>query len=210
MTTEPEEGLKMNEFLEFPKIARLSRECVVTEKIDGTNSSIFISEDGTFLTGSRTQWITPEKDNYGFSRWAHDHKEELLKLGIGHHFGEWWGSGCQRGYGLAKGEKRFSLFNTYRWSMFGTELKSYPCLNPTLPMKTQQYAPACCYVVPVLYEGIFDTCLIDGLLLTMKEQGSRVAPGFMNPEGIIIYHKAAHIYLKKTIEKDNEWKEKSK
>jgi hypothetical protein len=28
------------EFAGFPKIARLSRECVITEKIDGTNAQI--------------------------------------------------------------------------------------------------------------------------------------------------------------------------
>ena len=34
------------EFMEFPKIASLSRECIITEKIDGTNGQIFIDEDG--------------------------------------------------------------------------------------------------------------------------------------------------------------------
>src|SRR5882724_293770 len=102
------------EFTEFNKIARLSRNCVVTEKLDGTNASIVIGEAGEFLVGSRTRWITPEDDNYGFARWAHTHKEELLTLGPGQHFGEWWGNGIQRKYGLS--EKRFSLFNTARWS----------------------------------------------------------------------------------------------
>lgn len=198
------------EFKHFPKIARLSRECVVTEKIDGTNASIFIGESGEFLTGSRTQWITPEKDNYGFSRWANDHKYELMGLGVGHHFGEWWGSGCQRGYGLAKGEKRFSLFNAHRWAMVGAKLKSYPQENPTLPPKTQEYAPACCHVVPVLHEGIFCTVAIDALLGALKQTGSLASVGFMNPEGIVIYHKAANVMFKKTIEKDDEWKGKQK
>ena len=34
------------EFEGFPKIARLSREIVVTEKIDGTNARVCITEDG--------------------------------------------------------------------------------------------------------------------------------------------------------------------
>ena len=83
------------EFQEFGKIARLSRECTITEKIDGTNASIFIGENGEFLIGSRSRWITPEEDNYGFAKWALTNKEELLKLGVGHHFGEWWGIGIQ-------------------------------------------------------------------------------------------------------------------
>ena len=65
----------MTDFVSFPKIARYSRNVVVTEKIDGTNAQVFIGEDGEFLTGSRNRWITPEDDNYGFSRWAHEHKD---------------------------------------------------------------------------------------------------------------------------------------
>ena len=79
------------EFESFGKIARLSRECTITEKIDGTNAQICITEDGQFLTGSRTRWITPQDDNMGFSAWAHEHKDELMPLGVGRHFGEWWG-----------------------------------------------------------------------------------------------------------------------
>ncbi len=200
----------MNEFVEFNKIPRLTRECTITEKIDGTNASVFIGEDGTFLTGSRSRWITPEEDNYGFAKWALTNKEELLKLGVGHHFGEWWGSGVQCGYGLEKGEKRFSLFNTRRWANIGTELKEYAQSNPTLTPNKQEYCPICCSVVPVLYEGMFDTYLIDGLLLTMKEKGSIASKGFMKPEGIVIWHHAARCYFKKTIEKDDEYKGKSK
>jgi hypothetical protein len=97
----------MAEFREFPKMARLSREIIITEKIDGTNAQIFIGEDGEFLCGSRTRWITPENDNYGFAKWAYERKDDLIRdLGPGRHFGEWWGQGIQRGYGLK--EKRFS------------------------------------------------------------------------------------------------------
>ena len=173
----------MTEFVGFQKIARLSRNCVITEKIDGTNACVFIGEDGEFLTGSRSRWITPEDDNYGFARWAEAHKDELLTLGPGRHFGEWWGSGCQRGYGLVKGEKRFSLFNTSRWND----------RNPP---------PSCCYIVPVLYNGIFTSTAVDDALTLLREHGSVAAPGFMRPEGVVIYQTAARCYFKKTIEND--------
>jgi RNA ligase len=169
------------EFVEFNKIARLSRNCVVTEKIDGTNASITITDTGEFLVGSRTRWITPEDDNYGFARWAHANKEELLKLGPGQHFGEWWGLGIQRNYGVK--EKRFSLFNTARWS-------------------DDAIRPACCSVVPVLYSGLFDTVMINETIGTLRDLGSAAAPGFMKPEGIVVWHEAARIFFKKTIEKD--------
>lgn len=174
------------EFKPFPKIPRLSRDVIVTEKIDGTNASIFISEDGHFLTGSRNRWITPEDDNFGFSRWAHDHKDELLRLGPGHHFGEWWGSGIQRGYGLQKGEKRFSLFNLSRWS------------GDTLP--------GCVSLVPVLFEDNFDF-LFESLPIvmnTLRVNGSMAAPGFMQPEGVVVFHIAGNYAFKKTLDNDGQ------
>ena len=174
----------MTEFKPFEKIARLSRLCTITEKIDGTNGQIFIGEDGEFLVGSRSRWLQPDKgnDNFGFARWAYDNKEELLKLGPGAHFGEWWGLGIQRGYALKK--KRFSLFNTFRWS-------------DALGMR-----PACCGVVPVLFEGLFHSTTVEKVLETLMIHGSIVAPRFMNPEGVVIYHQAAKQYFKKTILKD--------
>src|SRR5687767_11088513 len=92
-------------FKEFSKIPRLSRNCVITEKIDGTNASIYIPEPGTeplitesgrefrMLCGSRTRWVFPENDNHGFATWAYNNEDMLLRLGYGHHFGEWWGQG---------------------------------------------------------------------------------------------------------------------
>jgi hypothetical protein len=162
-------------------MARYSREVIVTEKIDGTNAQIFIGEGGEFLTGSRTRWVTPTDDSFGFSRWAHEHRDELIQLGPGRHFGEWWGSGIQRGYGLQKGEKRFSLFNVHRWG---------------------ETRPECCSVVPELWRGPFDNLQADELLERLRIGGSVAAPGFARPEGIVIFHTAGLVGFKKTIEKD--------
>lgn len=169
------------EFEAFPKISRYSRGIVVTEKLDGTNAQVCIDDD--FITirfGSRTKWITPENDNYGFARWGTENKEELLKLGPGRHFGEWWGGGIQRQYGLI--EKRFSLFNVGRWTN-----------NPL---------PACCGLVPVLYSGPMSDEAIKECLERLRIGGSVAAPGFMDPEGIIVYHSASGILFKKTLQKD--------
>jgi hypothetical protein len=176
----------MTDFQEFGKIARLSRMMTITEKIDGTNASIFIEQDGTFLTGSRTRWITPEDDNFGFSRWAHEHKKELFELGPGHHFGEWWGSGIQRKYGQS--EKHWSLFNTAKW------LEDFDNSRPI--------CPACCRVVPVLYRGMFDTAFINSTMTGLMASGSVAAEGFDDPEGVVIYHEAARVMFKKTFKKD--------
>jgi hypothetical protein len=170
------------DFYKFPKIARLNREIIVTEKIDGSNGQIFITPDLQFFVGSRSRWITSDQDNYGFARWAYQYKDELIaSLGEGLHYGEWWGSGINRGYGLTKGEKRFSLFNTLRWN-------------------NDNVGPA--GVVPVLYEGIFSQNKINDCLALLNEHGSFAAPGYMKPEGIIIFHTAANLYLKVTLEND--------
>ena len=173
------------DFRSFTKIARLSREIIITEKIDGTNGCIYIGEDGEFRVGSRTRWITPEDDNHGFAKWAYANKENLLNLGVGTHFGEWWGQGIQRGYGLT--EKRFSLFNTLRWELV---------------------RPASCHVVPVLYRGEFDTFHAFDQIERLRATGSVAAPGFSKPEGIVLFHTGGNVMFKKTIEKDSEWKGK--
>ncbi len=189
------------DFNKFPKMARLSRECIITEKIDGTNAQIFITEDGGFYTGSRNRWITPSDDNYGFSAWAHENKDELMKLGVGRHFGEWWGRGIQRNYGLS--DRRFSLFNVSRWKD-----------NPDLP--------DCCSVVPVIYlnhhhaapytqfSGVFNTTDTDDSIWYLQKYGSQAAPGFMDPEGIVVWHTAANIGFKKTIKNDEQPKSLAK
>ncbi len=188
------------EFTEFPKMARLSRDIIVSEKIDGTNAQILITESGDIFYGSRTKWVTPQDDNAGFAAWAEGNKETILKLGAGRHFGEWWGSGIQRGYGLQKGEKRFSLFNTTRWALYGTEPKQITA-DPRI-IKYQEVLPEGLNLVPELWRGVFNTNHIEAVLQRLKEHGSVASPGFMRPEGIVIYHIAGNVGFKKTIEKD--------
>jgi hypothetical protein len=193
--------MEFPEFRAFPKMPRLSREIIITEKLDGTNAQVFVGEDGTVLAGSRTRWITPQDDNYGFARWVDEHREELALLGPGHHFGEWWGQGINRNYGLK--ERRFSLFNVQRWALFGTGPKNYPTADPRI-FKMQEVLPECCGLVPMLYQGPFDTHEIDTEIIFLREAGSSAAPGFMHPEGVVVYHTAANMSFKKTIEKDEQ------
>lgn len=195
------------QFREFPKIARLSRGMIVTEKLDGTNSQILITEDGRLLAGSRTRWITPSDDNFGFARWCEDHHSELLTLGPGRHYGEWWGSGINRGYGLPKDEKRLSLFNVTRWCLHDQEPQRIPTQDPRIE-KFQERLPACVGLVPILARGPFDLEAVDNALLMLETMGSFAAPGFMKPEGVVVYHTAAGICFKKTIERDDEPKSK--
>lgn len=190
----------MPEFVSFGKIARLNRDITITEKIDGTNAAIGIDDDFNVWAQSRTRIIVPGDDNFGFAAWVDKHRTQLATaLGPGLHFGEWWGVGIQRGYGLT--ERRFSLFNTKRWGEGeGAER-----------LTQLQVAGIAVYSVPVLYEGgwiapygsDFDELFAPMVELNeLRTAGSRAVPGYMNPEGIIVYHKASNMLFKATCEKD--------
>lgn len=177
------------EFHPFQKIARLSRDIVITEKIDGTNGVIYIPDEverslfgyDAIYAGSRSRWVTPGKtDNMGFAAWVYLNSVALISaLGPGLHYGEWWGRGIQRGYDQDR--KRFSLFNPFRYIVPLDALFS---------------------VVPVLYEGPFDQGAINYHLAGLQMGGSVAAPGFMDPEGIVVYHTASKALFKKTIKGD--------
>lgn len=176
------------EFQDFTKIARLNREVFVTEKIDGTNAQIVVSDDGTELwAASRNRYITPEDDNFGFAKWVYSNKEALLALGPGQHFGEWWGAGVGRKYNMK--EKKWSLFNTDRWSSRIAE-------GPLATVKGLD-------VVPLLWKGVFCDMDAHGILTKLKTEGSVAAPGFMNPEGIVVWHSASGVYYKMTLDKND-------
>lgn len=226
-------------FVEFKKIPRLSRDVIITEKIDGSNGQICIfsletikkefgcsiydlaiqekmyewiekyclyvhpdnphveEKDRLYIfAASRNRWLNVGKqnDNHAFAYWVKENAPSLVMLGEGRHFGEWYGKGIQRGYGLE--EKRFALFNVSKWQNRGLRLVD----------DKQQYAPVPCEVVPVLYEGMFSTVAIAQIIDELSLKGSKAVPGYMNPEGICIYHTAAGQYFKKTLQNDEKHK----
>jgi len=229
----------MLEFQAFNKIPRLSRDMLITEKIDGTNAQVYIikykdlfatiepeeniitamkemnefiakycmykvySSDETdilyMFAGSRRRWLdcSSEGDNFGFGKWVKANAESLIQLEEGRHFGEWYGKGIQRGYGLD--EKRFALFNVGKWASRNI---------PLLVKEARNYCPECCEVVPILYEGPFSTMMTERLIDRLSTQGSYAVKGFKKPEGIVIYHRASGRLFKKTIENDEKPKGK--
>jgi len=221
------------EFVGWPKIARLNRDIIITEKIDGTNAAIGVTAEGRVYAQSRTRIITPQDDNAGFARWVEKHADMLrTHLGEGLHFGEWWGVSIGRGYDLS--ERRFSLFNTKRWET-----------DPigALALSNLRLNGVAVYAVPVLYAGPWTGVFgykngetgewhstteahdpewpaIMGqenprprfapnfILEWLQRVGSQAAPGFARPEGIVVYHRAGDMLFKVTVEKDSEWKGK--
>lgn len=185
------------EFTEFPKISRWNREVIITEKLDGTNAQVLICSgdehvpaasvarvgDLFVYAGSRNRFINIAEDNAGFAKWVFANADELVDgLGAGLHFGEWWGQGIQRNYGLK--EKRFSLFNVHRW-------------------EDDTVRPKCCHVVPVLEQGVLGYINVLGVASDLLANGSRAAPGFMKPEGIVIFHTHSNTGFKYTFDKND-------
>lgn len=187
------------DFQPFPKIPRLRRDIVITEKIDGTNACIAIGEDGEFACQSRNKIITPGKqtDNAGFAAWAYEHKDTLIDvLGPGRHFGEWFGKGIQRGYGLDG--RFFALFNVNRWRYTPEGGLPFEFVKPELFAGDNINLT----VVPVLAVGAWGDSLIEGALNGLALDGSSITPGFGDPEGIVVYHKASGSLFKVLLEND--------
>jgi len=169
-------------FRAFNKIPRYSRNCIITEKIDGTNGQITIDGGNNMYVGSRNRWITPENDNYGFAKWARENEENIKEcLGVGTHYGEWWGHKIQRGYAME--DRVFSLFNVKRWA------------DKPLPDGVS--------TVPILHQGEFADWAIATCMDCLNAHGSMASPGFNNPEGIVIYHIAGNCLFKKTLLNDD-------
>jgi hypothetical protein len=138
------------------------------------------------LAQSRQRFITPTRvkaknDNYGFATWVDANADELTKLGPGVHYGEWWGYGIQRGYGVP--EKRFSLFNVNRWG------------------EGKQPLPECCHVVPLI--GYFGPDQIATQVEALRANGSYAAPGYQRPEGVVVWHSQSKQYYKILLEGDD-------
>lgn len=191
-------------FPKFPRIPRFNREVVLTEKIDGSNGLVYVSTADDFhydqeamkgyftttpggllmMAGSRKRWLNPDDDNFGFAQWVWDHADQLASLGTGHHYGEWYGKGINRNYGLS--ERRFALFNVAKWG------------DPDV-------RPGCCEVVTVL--GSCEAMGLGGVLTfwldALGSHGSVHVPGFKKPEGIVLYHTAGNNLYKVTLEGDN-------
>lgn len=179
------------EFVKFPKIPRLNRPFSITEKIDGTNAQIVVEDDGAVSAGSRNRWITPGKttDNHGFAAWVFEHLDYLREtLGVGTHYGEWYGAGIARNYGLD--HKRFALFNTDRWKGLSEWDEAQQRGLGVVPVLAR---PA---NLEELSQSVFDVCG------ELRRHGSVVVPGFTNPEGIVVFSYAGRSLWKVTLEND--------
>jgi hypothetical protein len=139
--------------------------------------------------GSRNRWLTTKADNFGFASWVKENAMTLADvLGPGLHYGEWWGRGIQRNYGLD--HRRFSLFNVDRWGWLASESGA---LIPDIGLG----------VVPRLGSttGFNETMALN--MFKVNGGKSFAAPGFDKPEGVVGFHTAGRTMFKVLIENDN-------
>ena len=174
------------EFEAWPKIPRaILGDCVMTNKMDGTNACVII--EGGVIVGvqSRKRMLNvgkdpetkQERDNYGFASHVVHNKETFLALGEGRHYGEWAGEGIQKNPHDLTG-KQFFLFNTLRWGVH----------NP--PPKGIQ-------VVEVLHHGEYTRQTVDDVMNDLLDRS--VTEGW-KAEGIVVYFPKIKAMEKHTFE----------
>lgn len=83
-------------------------------KLDGTNGGIQIFTDGKVAVQSRSQIISPENDNLGFSNWVNQNIDFFARLASSEHitiFGEWCGKGIQKRTAISEVDRKiFAVF----------------------------------------------------------------------------------------------------
>lgn len=70
----------------------LNGNCFIFPKIDGTNASVWLGDDGLIKAGSRNRELTIESDNAGFCKWVleQENLKEFFKKYPNHRlYGEW-------------------------------------------------------------------------------------------------------------------------
>lgn len=193
----------MGHFKSWGSTTRENKNKTITEKIDGTNACLVIT-DGEVKAQSRKRMITPDDDNYGFARWAYDNAGALLDtLGYGYHYGEWYGEGIQKNPLGIEG-KRFALFHATKYTAAnGFDLEQVDGLE----------------TVPLLHHGQCNLWTIPNIMQDLDLYGSKVkgarvekVPSFMDmnitfdraasAEGIIIWNNETKTRTKMLLEND--------
>lgn len=187
----------------FPSIERLENiYCVISEKIDGTNGLIEINETNVRF-GSRNRYISFSDDNAGFANFFRHYEarfedvakdiitkepessDESYPLRI---YGEWFGCGIQRGYGLK--DKFFMPFSFF----YGEKLIEYQVPNVITPN--------------IMYTGKFSMEVVNTCMQQLKLNGSGVVKDYKQPEGIVIFFPKYNFRLKETFN-GAKWKDGS-
>jgi hypothetical protein len=208
------------DFEEFPKIPRLKREVVITEKIDGTNAQLtWIKLDGELLlerakadpdvltiipgqkdgdsamavkAGSRNRWIYPN-----------GMRSEGKTDNFG--FAAWAWEHATELFSLGEGRHFGEWYGCGIQRGYDLPDKRFALFNVARWNTENPNRPACCGVVPILARG--ENIDDDLIMRELDANGSSAVYGYKQPEGIIVYHSASRQMYKRTFAQDGgKWK----
>lgn len=177
------------EFKKYQHVERLGTDevegiekgvCYVFPKIDGTNGTVFLDENGKIKAGSRKRELTLEKDNHGFYAYVVQDKrlEDYLKKHPNHRlFGEWLVHNTLRTY-KDDAWKKFYIFDVIEEYEDGTcKYLPYEEYKPLLEEFNLEYIPPIAKLTNPSYEDLI--ALLDKNTFLIKE-----GQGF--GEGVVI------------------------
>lgn len=212
-------------FEPWPKIPRLNKDIIVTEKIDGTNGAIIIVEAegdlnialenkpaNTIATVVHNGDGPPDYEGCTAFFVGAQSRNKLIEPGKADNagFAGWvqrnaemlvhaLGPGRHFGEWWGPGIQRTYDEEFKRFSLFNvdryTDLGDGHALH--LPDDTMVD------VVPELYRGPFSQAAIEDTLETLRTGGSAASTGYMRPEGVVVYHAAARQTFKVLLEGDD-------
>ena len=154
-----------------------SGDCYVFYKIDGTNSSVWLKEDGTIGCGSRTRELSLEKDNAGFMAYAIN--DDKIKAYLEKHpnhrlYAEWLVPHSLKTYRPDAWRKMY----VFDIELETGEMIPYEIYKPMLDEFEIDYIPPICMIKNPSY---------DDLLLALEKSGEfLVEDGKGKGEGIVV------------------------
>jgi hypothetical protein len=143
---------------------------------------------------SRKRIITPTNDNYGFAGWVWDNAEALANtLGMGYHYGEWYGEGIQ-GNPMGVAGRKWALFNTWHWARpenaIALKNSGIPGITHVPVLHDEQtHGPADYMTIPDIMDNLYKWGdLVEGYR-THPYANKMDSHMVKEPEGIIVWHR---------------------
>lgn len=148
-------------------------ECLVFPKIDGTNSSVWLDDEGNIKAGSRTRELTLEKDNAGFYKYAlfgNPNIENYLKKHPNHRlYGEFLVPHSLKTY-KDDAWRKFYIFDVCLDKDNTVEYLQYDDYKPLLEEFNLDYIPPIAKIKNGSYEN-FIHCLDQNIFLLQDGKG---------------------------------------
>lgn len=151
--------------------------CYVFPKLDGTNGSVWLADDGYPYAGSRNRVLAPDEDNAGFCQFIESEEKFKLFLMAYPHlrlYGEWLVPHSLKTY-REDAWRKFYVFDVYDHSE--EKYLVYEEYKALLDGYGIDYIPPLCIMKNATYEN---------LLVELENNGFLIQEGGGSGEGIVI------------------------